>query len=259
MPEHAELRITADFINDKAKGKVFTKLWHVHKGNNPEDSAIIENFNIIAESNGKHLSLTLGDGSKNLKLSVFMGMTGNWKWTPTESWNETKFTRLRIDSSCGNSLLLFGFYMGPKYKIGEFTGVKRGPDPIKQPSKFKENILSNLSHKSFEKPLTEVLMNQKWFNGIGAYLTAEILGRLDMNPFKPFNELSIEEIDKVTEVTIDCCEKAYQYGGGELLDWDNPFGMSNIDNWLEFYGNTSNCVKHKFGSRNIWIPKKWTT
>ena len=47
MPEHAELRINADFINDKAKGKVFTKLWHVHKGNNPEDSAIIENFNII--------------------------------------------------------------------------------------------------------------------------------------------------------------------------------------------------------------------
>jgi hypothetical protein len=38
---------------------------------------------------------------------------------------------MRLDTTDGHSLLLYGLYMGPKYKIGVFTGVKRGPDPTK--------------------------------------------------------------------------------------------------------------------------------
>jgi endonuclease VIII-like 1 len=257
MPEHAELRIVADFINSKSKNKVFTKIWHVHKGNNPEDSNLIENFNLTAESNGKELVLTTDNGTNNIRISVFMGMTGNWKWVSTNEWSNTKFTRMRIDSTCGNSLLLFGYYMGPKYRVGGFTGVKRGPDPVKEKDLFIENIKSNLHRKDFTKSIVEVIMNQKWFNGIGAYLTAEILGRIDINPFLPFNSLSNKQIDIILEKTIDACNKAYEYGGGELLDWDNPFGESKIDDWIKYYGNKDSCVKVKVGSRNIWIKKEW--
>lgn len=42
---------------------------------------------------------------------------------------------------------------------------------------FRENVLSNLSDKTFDKPICEVLLNQKYFNGIGNYLRAEILFR----------------------------------------------------------------------------------
>lgn len=43
---------------------------------------------------------------------------------------------------------------------------------------FRENVLSNLSDKAFDRPICEALLNQKYFNGIGNYLRAEILYRL---------------------------------------------------------------------------------
>ena len=43
---------------------------------------------------------------------------------------------------------------------------------------FRSNILDNLEDKIFDKPLCEVMHNQKYFNGIGNYLRAEIIFRL---------------------------------------------------------------------------------
>lgn len=257
MPEHAELRIVADFINSKSNKKTFSKIWHVHKDNNPEDSKLIENFELTAESHGKELILRAKNESSICNISVFMGMTGNWKWVSTDEWSETKFTRMRIDSTCGYSLLLFGYYMGPKYRVGGFTGVKRGPDPVKQKELFISNIKNNLNKKDFNKSIAEVILNQKWFNGIGAYLTAEILGRLDLNPLMRFNSLTEEQLDTLLTKTIEACNNAYEYGGGELFSWDNPFGESKIDQWIKFYGNKDECRKLRVGTRNIWVKKQW--
>lgn len=41
----------------------------------------------------------------------------------------------------------------------------------------RENVLKNLDDKAFDKPICEALLNQKYFNGIGNYLRAEILYR----------------------------------------------------------------------------------
>lgn len=39
------------------------------------------------------------------------------------------------------------------------------------------NVISHLSDHAFDRPVCEVLLNQKYFNGIGNYLRAEILFR----------------------------------------------------------------------------------
>lgn len=257
MPEHAEVRIVSEFINAHSKDRKFKKLYHVERGNNPIDSNIIEDFRMCADSNGKELILTLENSQNKLKMSVFLGMTGNWKLVTTDNWNETKFIRMRIDREDNYSLILYGYYMGPKYRLNGFTGVKRGPDPVKDFENFKLNIINNISNKAFTKPVAEVILNQQYFNGVGAYLTAEILGRLDLNPNEQFNRLSSEEIINLINMVKYCCEESYNYGGGELLDWDNPFGSSLIDDWIKYYGNKQECIKSKFGTRNIWILKKW--
>ena len=187
-----------------------------------------------------------------------MGMSGNWLWIPTEHWHERKFTRLRIDSSDGWSLLLYGLYMGPKYKVGKFA-AKRGPDPTKDFDAFKKNVLDNFGCSAFNKPLGESLLNQKYFNGVGAYLFAEIVGRLDFNTHLTLNQLSINQLEELFNMIVKCCEESYSFGGGEIKDWQNPFGENRIDEWLKFYGNKEICYKEKFGSRNIWIHKKWKT
>lgn len=256
MPEHAEIRIMSDFVNHHAKNRTFHNLFHVERGNNPLNSNLIHDFKLSASTNGKQLILHLKNDSKSIIISVFMGMTGNWKWVDLDSWNETKFIRMRLDTD-NKALILYGAYMGPKYKIGPFTGVKRGPDPVFEFDEFKKNILLNLSKRDFSKNLAEVLLCQKYFNGVGAYLAAEILGRSDLDPFLKFDSLTEFEISSLLELVKDCCQQAYEYGGGELVDWYNPFGGSNIQDFIKFYSNKDLCLKHKFGNRNLWIQKKW--
>lgn len=256
MPELAELKIMADYINQTTKGKVFNKSFHVLKGNNHEQFYLLDDFKIDAESFGKELIIRFYNGPEIHKISVFMGMSGNWKWVPTGTWNDTKYCRMRLDSVDGWSLLLYGSYMGPKYKIGGFTGVKRGPDPTKDFRDFYDNIKNNIDKRAFDKPICEVLLNQEYFNGIGAYLCSEIIGRLDINPFEEARTV-IKSNPKMLSMCRDIPIEAYNLGGGEIKDWTNPFGKSKIDQWLLFYGNKEVCYKQKFGSRNIWINKKF--
>ena len=57
----------------------------------------------------------------------------------------------------------------------------RAPDPMFEYEEFRSNILDNLTDRIFDKPLCEVMHNQKYFNGIGNYLRAEIIFRLVPN------------------------------------------------------------------------------
>jgi len=256
MPEGPELKIMADYINQNCRHKIFNKSFHVQKGNNPEQFQLLNEFKVDAESFGKELIIRFYNGSVVHKISVFMGMSGNWLFTPTENWCDRKFTRMRLDTIDGYSLLLYGSYMGPKYRVGGFTGVKRGPDPTKDFTDFYNNVIHNLDKRLFDKPICEALLNQEYFNGIGAYLCSEIIGRLDLNPFEEARKV-IKQSDKILSMCRDIPIDSYNLGGGEIKDWINPFGKSKIDGWLLFYGNKEVCYKQKFGSRNIWINKKF--
>lgn len=255
MPEASEIHIMSDFINQNSTGFKFKKFFHVEKGNIPVDSNY-NDFSVSSDFYGKQLQLNFNDLSNPISFSVFMGMSGNWTLVNTHDWSNTKFTRMRLDRDDGKSLLLYGGYMGPKYKIGKFD-TKRGPDIVKDFDKFKIKILNNLTDKSFDNHICEVLLDQKYFNGIGAYLNAEIMGRVDIDPFRSFKSLNFEELNLLFDTSYQCCVESYNFGGGELRDWYNPFGKSKIKDWIRFYGNKDKCYRQKFGTRNIWIQKKW--
>jgi endonuclease VIII-like 1 len=184
-----------------------------------------------------------------------MGMSGNWKFVPTENWNDTRFVRMRLDTEDGWSLLLYGSYMGPKYKIGGFKGVKRGPDPTKQFDDFKSNILSNLNKKIFDKPICEVILNQEYFNGIGNYLRSTILYYLDINPFEDARTV-IQKHPVIIDMCRDIPLTAYKLNGGQLQDWKNPFDTDyeEFKKWV-FYQKGISC-KDKTG-RTFWFDEKW--
>ncbi len=255
MPELAELKIMADYINQNVKDKVFNKSFHVLKGNNPEQFQLLNEFKVEAESFGKELIIRFFNDNETHKISVFMGMSGNWKWVTTKNWNETKFVRMRLDSIDGYSLLLYGSYMGPKYKIGGFSGVKRGPDPTKNFEKFKQNIIDNLHKSTFNKPICEVLLNQEYFNGIGNYLRSTILYYLDVNPFLSASQI-IKEYPQILNMCKDIPLKAYKLNGGQLSDWKNPFDSDydEFKKWV-FYQKGISC-KDNIG-RKFWFDEKW--
>ena len=74
-----------------------------------------------------------------------------------------------------SNLLLFRF---GRWELTDAWSKDRGPDPMFEYEEFRSNILDNLENRIFEKPLCEVMHNQKYFNGIGNYLRAEIIFRL---------------------------------------------------------------------------------
>lgn len=255
MPEGPELKIMQDYINKNVEDKVFSKLYHVEKGNNTKDSNLIENFKVKAKSWGKELKLNVYHDVTDLTFSIFMGMSGNWKFVKTENWNDTRFVRMRLDTIDGYSLLLYGSYMGPKYRLGDFTGVKRGPDPTKDFDTFKNNVLSNLKSKVFDKPICEALLDQKYFNGIGNYLRSTIIYYLDVNPFDNARNI-ITNYPQILDMCRDIPNKAYQLNGGQLSDWVNPFDTDyeEFKKWV-FYQKGISC-KDKTG-RTFWYDPKW--
>lgn len=257
MPEITEVRIMSEYVNEKSLDKKFIKAYHVEKGNNPIEFDNISDikipFTIESDSFGKELILKLNN---ILDIHVFMGMSGNWKYVLTSDWQNTKFTRLRFDDTTGHSLILYGGFMGPKYSVGKpFSGVKRGPDPTKQFDIFKDNILSNLNSKVFDKPICEALLNQEYFNGVGNYIRSTILYYANTNPFE-IARISILENPAIIELCKEVPLKSYEFHGGQLRDWKNPFDMDSKDfsTWV-FYKKGISC-KDKTG-RTFWFDKKW--
>jgi endonuclease VIII-like 1 len=113
------------------------------------------------------------------------------------------------------------------------------------------------------------MMDQKYFNGIGNYLRAEILHRANVNPFLPASEIITYHL---LELCHDVCQESYLVGGGELKDWDNPFkrgyGRGRINekmgkladtsfrDWLQCYGKSGHSIEDSKG-RRFWFDKKW--
>ena len=256
MPEWAEVKISADYINQISQDKIFTSLYDVEKGNNAIQNNLFTNFTLSADTNGKELILNINQNNQSIPIYVFMGMSGGWQHVSSNGWNNVKFTRLRLDDNTDMSLLLSGGFLGPKYSVGKpFKGSKRGPDVVKEFDAFKQNVLNNLNKKAFEKPIYETLLNQEYFNGIGNYLRSTILFYLDENPF-----LSAKEVINRRPDILDLCKdvplKAYSLNGGQLRDWENPFNTdsSEFDEWV-FYQKGESLKDSN--NRTFWYNKKW--
>jgi endonuclease VIII-like 1 len=100
-------------------------------------------------------------------------------------------------------------------------------------------------------------MNQRWFNGIGNYLRAEILGKWDVNPFQPIRDIISEEfLEHLLQQVVD----SYELGGGRLYTWTNEnlviqrSGLSWSE-WMQFYRKGENIRDKQ--KRTFWFDKKW--
>lgn len=270
MPELAEVKIMSDFINSvvheegffcslekSAVSKVKTEL-------DPFAGAV---FTMNAKARGKELMIHLemvggsltGPVTKNLLCG--MGMSGNWIYMRKDAPQlETalKHAHLRFQSTRGNWLLLHDVRRFAKWRWTEDWSANRSPCPLTEFNNFQLNLVENwYKDKYFNKPLSEVLMNQAAFNGVGNYLRAEILYRLDVNPFASANSLSMDKLHELIKITHMCVRDAYRLGGGQLKDWHNPNGTDGTDfnSWMKCYGKLSSVVDGS--KRRFWYDSKW--
>jgi len=259
MPELAELRLTADFINKSVKGLKFVNIKKnpVHKGSDVESP--FKFFGVSAESRGKELMLILSDtdSTNKIKLLMTMGMSGHFAHTNTGK--EKKHSHLMFMGKDGTTLSFVDVRRFGKWKLVNDWSPNRGPDPTKEYDLFTDNIIHNLHKAAFNHPIHTVLMNQSYFNGIGNYLRAEILYRLPyINPFESAREILKREPD-IFMLCRDIPLQSYSLGGGQLKDWENPFttNKQKTEKFIKCYGNPAmSWCKDKNG-RRFWFDPRW--
>jgi endonuclease VIII-like 1 len=255
MPELAEIKIMADFINLACRERNFTSISFSESAMNRKLGIIqptdLQIFSITAESRGKELMLSLiQGGGVFMKISCSMGMSGHW--TLCHRDDVPKHTHMKFNTIDQHSLCLVDTRRFARWKVATDWSQNRGPCPVHEFSKFKENILGNLEKREFSKPIHLVLMNQKYFNGIGNYLRAEILFHAAQDPFVDART-AITMNSKILDLCAQLPREAYFLGGGQLKDWENPFQVpeGGFDEWMQCYGKGTSVVDKN--GRRMWF------
>ena len=256
MPELAELKFTSDYVNQVSEGATYVRVEKnpVHKCDDLDIP--FESFKIKAKSKGKEMVLYFLDenSDKFIPVRITMGMSGHFKLTNTG--DEAKHAHLKFYRKDGTTLSFVDVRRFGKWKQGLVWSDNRGPDPTTEYKAFWDNVMTNLT--KLKKPLYEMLMDQKYFNGIGNYLRAEIIFRAgDVDPFLPAG-MQFARYPKLLDLCRDIPLLAYAKGGGSIKDWDNPFGDEAIqERFMLCYGNAKMSKRKDRNGRTFWYDKKW--
>ncbi|XP_059512475.1 endonuclease 8-like 1 isoform X4 [Myotis daubentonii] len=197
MPEGPELHLASQFVNEACRGLVFGGC--VEKSpisRNPEVPFESSAYYISASARGKELRLTLSPlpgaqpPQEPLALIFHFGMSGSFQLAPSNAL--PPHAHLRFYTAPPGPQLTLCFVDIRRFGHWELTGEwqpGRGPCVLLEYEQFRpcpsrENVLRNLADKVFDRPICEALLDQRFFNGIGNYLRAEILYRLRIPPFE---------------------------------------------------------------------------
>lgn len=185
MPEGPELRMNSIFVNNVCSGLLF--------GGRPIKSSVSKcsdvdwespKYTISSECRGKEVALFLccqEKTDKSMRILFRFGMSGKFTLTRVDDIPKhahLQFKTVTSDERKEESVLSFvDARRFGSWHVKEGWGEERGPDIVAEYDQFRANVLENLKDAAFNKPICEAMLNQKYFNGIGNYLRAEVLFR----------------------------------------------------------------------------------
>ncbi len=173
-PELAEIKRYSFEINQNCRGLIFKRV-SANLALPPHVAR--DGFYISAIARCKELRLTLtsaSDPQAQCWVLFTHGLGGCWKFTGKEL---PQASRVQFWTQDEQKVLNYVDVqnMGKWNCLAAATwGKGRGPDPVDEFELFKANIVNNRLKKDFEQPVGELLLDQKYFNGIGNYLRAEV-------------------------------------------------------------------------------------
>ncbi|KAK8381390.1 hypothetical protein O3P69_018459 [Scylla paramamosain] len=201
MPEGPELHLAARFITTIGQRTLFggQVVKSAVSTKNPDVAWDREVYRVRASSRGKELKVVLTEGEDEVKggetLSILFrfGMSGNFKYTPVSDLPKHAHLQFYTINELTPMVLSFVDYRRfGRWEVEGDWGADRGPDPIREYQAFRSNVMENLKSSAFNRPICEAMLNQKFFNGIGNYLRAEILYRCGVRPFDEAREVLSE-------------------------------------------------------------------
>lgn len=261
MPELAEVKLMTEFFNTVSHGLRIKSIYKSPESKVKTDLGLTptdkSGFLTTAYSRGKETIIVLEgfDTGGEKTLNVTYGMSGHWQYVSHLS-KIPKHSHLIFEAFNDIYICLVDVRRFAKWKWVTGWSSNRGPDPMMEFELFVENLRTNSHKKIFNKPICELLMDQKYFNGIGNYLRAEILYRADLDPWMPAREAV--KIGKLLALCRIIPMEAYKIGGGSIKDWKNPYGDQQLtmSQWLQCYGKEAFTVDGT--GRTFWFNSKYT-
>lgn len=271
MPELAEIKHMSDFLQTKMVGQHFDYVYQPYPEITSGKSVdllltLATKFNCFdVQSRGKELKLSFFDEDLNKSyLLMGMGMTGNWGVCSEQQMLEDKHIRIGFVRDHDYAVYFTDFRKFGKWKfVGrDEWGKNRGYCPVSEHGQFwtelsKEWMKEKPCSAFAKKPAYETLLDQKYFNGIGNYLRAEILGLIvDQNITLPLSQWSPEAFAKLVILCKDIPLRFYEGSGGVISSYRNPNGDNGKITSFRFYNNPKNAVPIKDrNKRTFWISR----
>ncbi|NWI02866.1 NEIL1 Endonuclease, partial [Tichodroma muraria] len=249
-------------------------------GRGPEVPFRSEAYSISAVARGKELRLTLSAldpaaGPHAQDLVFRFGMSGSFRLCPAAELPRHAHLRFLTRESPPRALCFVDPRRFGSWRLGDAWQPERGPCVVSEYQAFRENVLKNLDDRAFDKPICEVLLNQKYFNGIGNYLRAEILYRLKIPPFekartvlealkeqeqerrKKDPSLTLSKKLKLKQENPDLLELCHTVPKevimAELLDPEHSDNYAAFKDWLQCYLVPGMSSLRDRNGRTIWF------
>lgn len=256
MPEGPELRLMADFLNQYKNEKILrTEKSSVTK---IKIDDISNGVFMRAESRGKELMLVFGveadtpSGFYPIKYFFSMGMSGNWLVSESEIPKHSHFQIFFDDKVvCMVDPRRFA-----KWRIDNNWKQDRSPDIMYERNEWVLNYnkrIKTLGHVS----IYELLMNQKLFNGVGNYIRAEVLYKMDIHPNTTSRDVDWRDL---LECITTVMQEAYAVGGLEMSAFKNPNDSDTTKNkgdWQQCYNKPNMSSIIDSNGRKFWYNPKW--
>jgi formamidopyrimidine-DNA glycosylase len=211
---------------------------------------------VAVERRGKYLLVQLESG---LALLVHLRMTGSFGFVPVSH------ERAVLELDDGSRLVYrdvrrFGTWLVLEVEdLEPYLAAKTGPEPLG--SQFSTRWLAaQLARR--RAPLKAVLLDQRVVAGLGNIYADEALWRARVNPIRPANGLSDEEVARLTRAVRASLRAGIACQGSTLSDYAAPDGTpGSMQDEFRVYGRDGEpcrrcrtpIAKTRVGGRGTWF------
>ncbi len=217
----------------------------------------LEGDHVVAvERRGKYLVVRLESG---LALVVHLRMTGSFGFVPMSH------ERAVVELDDGARLFYrdvrrFGTWLVLEAEDAEsYLRAKNGPEPL-GPRFTAEWLAARLAQR--RAALKAVLLDQRVVAGLGNIYADEALWRARLNPLRPANTLTPEEVRRLQRAIRAALRKGIERQGSTLRDYAAPDGSAGVmQEEFRVYGREGapcpRCrtpiAKARVGGRGTWF------
>lgn len=260
MPEGPEVKIVSDYINIELNDVCIKKIECISIPYKEKYNCIVNEINKLLPKKfspsfcrGKTTFIKL---SPNTYFAYHLGMTGYW------SLIKRKHAHLKIISNrktlyfhdtrrFGNIKIVNKKLLDEKYNINL--------DLLNNQKSTNSQTIFILSKIRTNREVCKVLLDQRYFLGVGNYLKSEILYSSMIHPNTKWNKLTSLEKKLICINTRKSMRKSYQHGGAQIRDFKNPDMQSSLK--LDVYNKTRTkkglaIIKQRTADNRIsyWCP-----